>query len=704
MKISMKKRIVTFLLALTLVIALLPAYVATVEVQAATGYDRGYSGSMAGDGKIYAHGLDVSAWQESGLNFQNFANAGYDYVILRCGTSYGKDKCFEEYYASAKAAGLDVGCYYYSYATSVSEARAEAYEMISWMGDKLFEYPIYFDYEDSSQSSISGTVAAQICYAFMDTLRDNGYLVGLYSMASWLEQDWVTSSGIRYTYEGWVAHLTVSESVANSGISSSYYDDLLSKYGSRYGMHQYSFSTWVNGTGPFDANVAFKDYPAIVKEYGFNGYDSETWIEKACFDAMVYRDRNPDLADMTDDELKTHWLNHGIKEGRASSTILDLGFYLNNNQDLKEAFGTDYEALYNHFITSGYKEYRKSSALFDGSYYVEKNPDVAASFKEEYLRHYVESGMAEGRRASLTFDPDYYWYIRPDVYEAWPDDYAMCAKHYAGHGINAQIEAYDHSSPVISDATISNVTASGYTVSCTVTDDWGLSKVSFPTWTLLNDQDDLAADFMNTQQGTVSGNTYTFTVNASDHNNETGYYVTHIYAVDKGGNQVQLVLDPVEVKDSAIVTPTPGEDSTLGSITLTTTASYSREGSLLKDVAASTTVQSLLTQFQNADLKVTDESGSTISGTSLVGTGSTITLYSGSTVLDVVTVVVSGDVDGNGKVNSTDYMRVKSAFLYSYTLNSAQYSAADVDGNNKIDSTDYMRIKSQFLGSYNLYQ
>ncbi len=463
---------------------------------------------------------------------------------------------------------------------------------------------------------------------------------------------------------------------------------LASAFASYDGIYRY------NGTVP--------ESPVVVEQE-----KEETWVEKACFDTMVYRDRNPDLADMTDAELKEHWLNYGIKEGRASSTILDLGFYLNNNQDLKEAFGTDYEALYNHFITSGYKEYRKSSALFDGSYYVEKNPDVAASFKEEYLRHYVESGMAEGRRASLTFDPDYYWYIRPDVYEAWPDDYAMCAKHYAGHGINAQIEAYDHSSPVISDATISNVTASGYTVSCTVTDDWGLSKVSFPTWTLLNDQDDLAADFMNTQQGTVSGNTYTFTVNASDHNNETGYYVTHIYAVDKGGNQVQLVLDPVEVKDSVTVDPTPDSGSDTGTnsgaITLTTAASYSRQGTLLKKVTSDTAVQSLLMQFQNESLQVLDNSGSVISGTELVGTGATINLYSGNVLMDTVTVVVLGDVDGNAKVNSTDYMRIKSAFLNSFTLGTAETSAADVDENNKIDSTDYMRIKSQFLGTYDLY-
>lgn len=687
--LTMLKKMMAMFLVAALCICMLPAV--SISVDAATGYNRGYDGGMAGDGKIYAHGLDVSAWQESGLNFQNFANAGYDYVILRCGTSYGKDKCFEEYYNSARAAGLDVGCYYYSYATSPAKAASEAMDMIGWMSGKVFEYPIYFDYEDPSQSSINGSVAAAICYAFMDKLKEHGYLVGLYSMSSWLEQSWVTTSGIRDTYEGWVAHLPSTEN--NSGISSNLHQVLLSKYGKRYGMHQYSFTTYVNGAGPFDANVSFKDYPNIVKTYGFNGYnETETWIERACFDVMVYRDRNKDLAGMTDAQLKDHWLNYGIKEGRASSTILDLGFYLGNNPDLKAAFGTDYEKLYNHFITSGYKEHRKSSALFDGTYYCERYPEVASSYKDEYLRHYVETGIKEGRRASLTFDPDYYWYIVPDVANTWPGDYEMCAKHYAGHGINAQIEAYDHDAPKITNATVTNISSSGYTVTCTVTDNWGISKVAFPTWTVANDQDDLAADFMNTQQGTKSGNTYTFQVKASQHNYETGAYITHIYAVDKGGNQTQLVLNTVTV----------GEQKPTG-ITLVSSGSYTLKNGMVMNVTASTTVNTLLRQFENDDLQVVNQDGSRITGSALVGTGTTVKLYSGSQCIDTVTVVIRGDVDGNGIVDTTDYMRVKSAFLSYFQLNDPQRYAADADGSGKVDTTDCVRIKSQFLGTYSLY-
>jgi hypothetical protein len=365
----------------------------------------------------------------------------------------------------------------------------------------------------------------------------------------------------------------------------------------------------------------------------------------------------------------------------------------------------DYEKIYNHFITSGYKEGRKSSALFDGAYYCEKYPDVASSYKDEYLRHYVETGIYEGRRASLTFHADYYWFIRPDVAQAWPGDYHMAARHYAGHGIIEQVEAYDHSHPVISNAVISDVSASGYTVTCTVTDNWGLSKVSFPSWTLLNGQDDLADQFMKTQVGTKNGDTYTFQVKISDHNNEKGFYTTHIYAKDCAGNTVSLALDSVEVKDPTTVEPTdpPVVEPTLKEITPTNSSKYAIDKKMVSNIAANTSVAALLTQFQNETLEVVDNKGKVLSGSALVGTGAKINLYENNKLIDSVTVVILGDVDGNGIVDTTDVVRVKAAFLGTFTLSDAETLAADVDKSGVIDTTDYMRVKSHFLGTYDLY-
>lgn len=100
------------------------------------------------------------------------------------------------------------------------------------------------------------------------------------------------------------------------------------------------------------------------------------------------------------------------------------------------------------------------------------------------------------------------------------------------------IPASDKEAPVISNVKVSNITTEGYDVSCTVTDNVGVNRVVFPTWTVLNDQDDIIKDWGSDPKtrGTQSGNTWTFHVNIADHNNERGAYLTHIYAFDDAGN------------------------------------------------------------------------------------------------------------------------------------------------------------------------
>jgi GH25 family lysozyme M1 (1,4-beta-N-acetylmuramidase) len=225
------------------------------------GYDA-YKGGRYGNstGKVIYEGLDISSWQGGSFNFQNIKKAGYDYVILRCGTTKGKDTYFETNYKKAKAAGLDVGAYYYSYALNVSAAKSDAKNCLNWISGKKFEYPIYFDYEDPSQKSLSKTTAKNICLAFMDMVADKGYLVGMYT--GHYKSTQIPTDEICAKYEFWVA---------------SYYNDGLhaprdKSMAAISGMYQYTSSKRVNGVGPLDANVCYKDYPAIVKKYGFNGY------------------------------------------------------------------------------------------------------------------------------------------------------------------------------------------------------------------------------------------------------------------------------------------------------------------------------------------------------------------------------------------------------------------------------------------------
>ena len=98
---------------------------------------------------------------------------------------------------------------------------------------------------------------------------------------------------------------------------------------------------------------------------------------------------------------------------------------------------------------------------------------------------------------------------------------------------------HEHNAPKISNVTITGDNT-GYTVKCKVSDDSGIDRVQFPTWTENKGQDDLdpkwgASTFYKGNYNKATGEV-TYRVNKSDHNNENGKYITHIYAYDIYGN------------------------------------------------------------------------------------------------------------------------------------------------------------------------
>lgn len=105
--------------------------------------------------------------------------------------------------------------------------------------------------------------------------------------------------------------------------------------------------------------------------------------------------------------------------------------------------------------------------------------------------------------------------------------------------VSTSIVYIDRTAPTLTDIKVVEKDSKGYTVECKASDASGVDRVQFPTWTAKNDQDDIAKDWWTNQavRGTrVSGDTYRFRVNISEHNNEVGSYVTHIYVYDKYGN------------------------------------------------------------------------------------------------------------------------------------------------------------------------
>lgn len=161
--------------------------------------------------------IDVSTWQGRNIDFNKVKSDGIDYVILRSGygrETYQKDDTFETNYAKAKAAGLKVGVYWFSYAMSASEATAEANACLYCLGNKQLDLPVYFDLEYTPAiTGLSNSTLTQMCLNFCKTIENNGYDAGVYSSASvytWqLDRDKIAKNYSIWNAE-WNSYYTVN--------------------------------------------------------------------------------------------------------------------------------------------------------------------------------------------------------------------------------------------------------------------------------------------------------------------------------------------------------------------------------------------------------------------------------------------------------------------------------------------------------------
>ena len=201
-------------------------------------------------------GIDVSV-HNGIIDWQRVKNAGVEFAILRAG--YGrfpeqKDENFEMNYAGAIAAGIPLGVYWYSYATTVEEAIQEAELCISIIKGKQFEYPVFFDQEDETVLYTGKANCSAMIRAFCSTLEKAGYFAGLYTSRSCL--DTYVEDDIKARYAVWAAEW-------GSRLN----------YSGPVGMWQCSSEGLVDGiAGNVDLDVCYVDYPASIKGAGLNGY------------------------------------------------------------------------------------------------------------------------------------------------------------------------------------------------------------------------------------------------------------------------------------------------------------------------------------------------------------------------------------------------------------------------------------------------
>ncbi|MDE5946351.1 MAG: glycoside hydrolase family 25 protein [Oscillospiraceae bacterium] len=201
-------------------------------------------------------GIDVSSHQKN-IDWNKVKN-NIEFAILRAG--YGRevsqrDDFFEENYRKCKENNIPCGAYWYSYATTKQDALKEADVCLEVIKNKKFEYPIYFDIEDSSQSSLGREKISEISETFCKRLEEAGYWTGIYSYKSFLESN--LTEEIRNRYAVWIAHTGVEKT----------------NYSGQYGIWQFSHTGHIDGiNGDVDCNYCYTDYLELVRTAGLNGY------------------------------------------------------------------------------------------------------------------------------------------------------------------------------------------------------------------------------------------------------------------------------------------------------------------------------------------------------------------------------------------------------------------------------------------------
>ena len=96
------------------------------------------------------NGIDVSAWQGD-INWAKVKASGVEFAILRAGIGREAsqiDKYFEKNYREARAQGIPVGVYWYSYANSVERVLQEAKACLTVLANRELDLPVFYDIED----------------------------------------------------------------------------------------------------------------------------------------------------------------------------------------------------------------------------------------------------------------------------------------------------------------------------------------------------------------------------------------------------------------------------------------------------------------------------------------------------------------------------------------------------------------------------
>lgn len=206
--------------------------------------------------------VDVSRYQGL-IDWAQVAAAGYKGAMLKTVSTNRKlskradglyiDPTFETNYRNARAAGLDVGVYYYTYATSEAMADAELALLRQALRGKELTLPVAVDVEDNRLGNLDKQSLTDLTAYALHEVEQMGFYAQLYTYTSFANAHLYVGGAALQPYDVWLADYTGKTPNVTFN----------------YNAHQHTSKGAVPGiTGNVDLNVTERNYPKIIRKKG----------------------------------------------------------------------------------------------------------------------------------------------------------------------------------------------------------------------------------------------------------------------------------------------------------------------------------------------------------------------------------------------------------------------------------------------------
>lgn len=204
--------------------------------------------------------IDVSRYQGT-IDWAQVAAAGYKGAMLKTVSTNKKlskradglyiDPTFETNYRNARAAGLDVGVYYYTYATSEAMADAELALVRQAVYGKVLTLPLAVDVEENELKPMSTLDLTNLAAYALEQVEKMGFYAQL------------------YTYTGYKYELDMARLSSRWDVWLADYTGKTPKVDFKYSAHQHTSKGSVPGiSGNVDLSVTEINYPRIIRKKG----------------------------------------------------------------------------------------------------------------------------------------------------------------------------------------------------------------------------------------------------------------------------------------------------------------------------------------------------------------------------------------------------------------------------------------------------